>query len=127
MIQRSHPTAPSGALLLLRTRAPLRAGGLTPLFLPGGAGEALVDLDVAGAGGVDDVVRDLRARRLAVPPGDGGRPVADELLVEVALRAARLPLGRRPEPGGVGGEHLIGEGQRAVLVEAKLQLRVRDD
>src|SRR5438046_2293378 len=70
-------------------------------LLPGVPGDALVDLGIALPRRLDDLVRDLRTRRRLVPAG-AARPVADELLVERVLRAARLPLVDRPEPGRVG-------------------------
>src|SRR5271166_848509 len=84
-------------------------------------GEALEQVVVAVGHRRDDVGGDLRARGLAVP-ADRGRPVPQVLLVERVLRAAGLVLVRRPEPGGVGGEHLVGEDQRAVLGPAELKL-----
>jgi hypothetical protein len=64
---------------------------------PRGPGYALVDLDVAVPGGSDNGGRDLGTGRVTVPAGDAGGPVAQELLVQVPLRSAGSPLGRRPE------------------------------
>src|SRR6202035_3591325 len=71
-----------------------RSGGSVAPLAPG---DALVYLDVPRPGGGDDVGRDLRAGWLAVPPGDRGGPVPQELLVQVSLRSAWRPLGSRPE------------------------------
>src|SRR5262249_57464449 len=66
------------------------AGSLT-------AGQPGIELLVARPGRGHHVVRDGRARRLAVPV-EAGRPVPEELLVQRGLRPARRPLRRRPEP-----------------------------
>ena len=53
--------------------------------------------------------------------------VADELLVEAVLRAARLVRVRGPEARRVGRQRLVAEHELAVGVEAELELRVGDD
>ena len=55
-----------------------------------------------------------------------GEPVADELLVERRLAAARLVLVGRPEPRAVGRQHFVDQNQLAVDL-AELELRVGDD
>ena len=50
-------------------------------------------------------------------------PVADVLLVERRRGVARGPAAGRPEPGGVGGEDLVGQHQ-LVAVAAELELGV---
>ena len=72
--------------------------------------------------------RRAAAARRAVPAGRRrGQPVADELLVERRLRAARLPLVGGPEAGRVRGQHLVGQRPASVAVEAELELGVRQD
>ena len=56
-----------------------------------------------------------------------GQPVADVLLVERRLGAARLPSVRRPEARRVGGEHLVGEDDGAVRAAPELDLGVGED
>ena len=79
--------------------APAPGGPGRGSVAPRAPGDALVYLDVPGPGRGDDVGRDHRAGRLAVPPGEGRGPVAQELLVQVPLRSAGSPFGSRPEPG----------------------------
>src|SRR5829696_5869428 len=96
---------------------------------PGGerlAGELLVRRDVALAGRGHDVVGDRRRRRRLVPARARGL-VAHVLLVERRLAAADLVPVRRPEARGVRRAHLVAEGQRAVRVQAELELRVGED
>src|ERR1700761_9303832 len=89
-------------------------------------GDPLVRLDVLLTRARDDLVGDRRRRRGAVPPGRGG-PVADELLVEARLAAARLVLVRRPEPRGVRRADLIADCQRPGGIEPQLELGVGED
>src|SRR5215475_1579383 len=65
---------------------------------PGLAGEAFVDLDVAGAGGGDDIGGHWRCGGALVPAGGAG-PVPDELFVHGALAPAGLPFVGGPESG----------------------------
>src|SRR5437764_8895096 len=111
-------TTPRAArsLLALRTRA---ASGI-------GTSYPRVELLVTSLRCRDDLRRDDRSRRLAVPVQAGG-PVTKELLVQRGLRAAWPPLRGRPEPRGVGREHLVGQRQRPAGVQPELQLGVRDD
>ncbi len=75
-------------------------------FGEGLTGDALVGLDVARAGALDDVVGQRRRRRALVPAGPRG-PVAHELLVEARLPVTRLVAVGRPEARRVGREHLV--------------------
>src|SRR5579884_323800 len=90
------------------------------------AGDPLVGLDVLLAGARHDLVGNRRGGRRPVPPGGGG-PVADELLVEARLAAARLVLVGGPEARGVRGAYLVAERQRPVRVEPELELGVGQD
>ena len=63
----------------------------------GDAGDAEVGLGVAVLGRRGDRPRDRRAAGGGAVPVEGGRPVADELLVERVLRAARAAAGDGPE------------------------------
>src|SRR5256714_6525693 len=90
------------------------------------AGDPLVGLHVLGARARDDVVGDGRGRRGLVPAA-AGRPVADVLLVEGRLWTPGLVAVRRPEPRGVGREHLVAERQDAVGVPPELELGVGED
>ena len=66
-----------------------------------------------------------RGGRLA--PVEGLEVVAHELLVEARRTDAFLVLVDGPEPGGVGGEHLIHEVQHTVLVKPEFKLGVGHD
>src|SRR5437016_4452581 len=90
------------------------------------AGDPLVSLDVLLAGAPDDVVRDRRRGRIAIPAG-GRSPIAHKLLVKARLRAARLVLIGGPEARGIGRAHLVAERQLAIPVEPELELRVGED
>src|SRR5690606_19067073 len=95
-----------------------------------GAREAVVRLEVALTGSLDDIVGKRRRRGIAVavPARCRGRqPVADELLVEARLRVAGLPFVRRPEAGGIRREHLVADEDLALGGAAELELRVRED
>ena len=78
------------------------------------ASAATTSSGIGGAGGV------------LSQPVPGG-PVADVLLVERRLRAARLVLVGGPEARGVRRADLVAEHQRAVGVEPELELRVGED
>ena len=88
--------------------------------------EALVCLDVALAGALNDVLGEWR--RLAgvtVPAGLGrGEPVPHILFVERWLATAGPPRVQRPEPRRVGCQHLVGQDQRAAGIPAELEFRV---
>src|SRR5262249_2420448 len=73
-----------------------------------------------------DVAREIRARIRLVPPGLLAE-IADELLVEGRLRSTRRVLICRPESRGVGRQGLVAEHQSIVRIEAKLELRIRDE
>ena len=94
------------------------------------ARNTFVGFDVTRAGGRGDVGRQGRRRFIAaaVPAGiRPGEPVADELLVEARLHDAFPIAVGRPVPRRVGGEDLVGQHHRAVLVDAELELGVGDD
>src|SRR6185369_17284094 len=79
----------------------------------------------------DDVARQRRRRRLLVPwlavDGDLLEPVAYRLLVETRRRLPGDDALGGPEARRVGREDLVHQRQRAVLVEAELELGVGDD
>src|SRR5271157_6368129 len=80
---------------------------------------ALVGLDIAGPRRVDNVFgqRGRRIGAVAVLAGVGAsQPVSDELLVEAVLGDALVILVGGPVPRRIGGEHLVGQHQVAVLV-----------
>src|SRR5687768_8351662 len=89
------------------------------------AGQSLVCLDVACAGVADHLGRKLWRRGLLVPAA-GREPVAEVLLVEGRLLAARLVPLDGPEPRGVGREHLVDQRDLAID-DAELELGVGDD
>src|SRR4029077_18564524 len=78
------------------------------------------------AGARDDLGWQFRSRPLLVavtrPQG-----VAYELLVEARRAHARAIAVRGPEARGVRRQHLVDEGQCALLVEAEFELGVGDD
>ena len=80
-------------------------------------GEQPERLEIAPAGRLHHLGRELRRRRLAVPPTlppKTGQVVAQRLLVEAGLGASGLvPVGR-PEAGRVGCQHLVYEQELAV-------------
>src|SRR4051794_36737112 len=90
------------------------------------AGQALVRLPVELTGARDDLIRDGRRGRRLVPAG-AGRPVAHVLLVEGRLRSPRRVAVGGPEARRVRRADLVGEDERAVVVEAELELRVGED
>ena len=111
----------------IRTRALTRAAPVRaqPL-LEGLAGDPLVGFDVAAPGPGDDLLGDRRGRRALVPAAAGG-PVADVLLVEARLAAARLVVLGRPVARGVGRQDLVADDQLAGRVEPELELGVGQD
>ena len=82
----------------------------------------MISLFVLIDGLVDDVLR-----KQVVAVGIGLEPVADKLLVEGRLAVAGLITFEGPEAAAVGCEHLVAEHYFAVLVEAELELGIRDD
>src|SRR5687767_11337653 len=88
-----------------------------------------VRLEVALARRVDDGLGQGRRWSVTIPPA---RPalavqvVAQRLLVEARLSTAGLVAIGRPEPGAVGGEHLVDEKNVAVH-PSELELGVGDD
>src|SRR5699024_9440388 len=109
-------------------RGPLRRNALPAKGSAGEGlpGESFEGLDVAGTGLVDDFGRQGRRRgvRGLVPARFGGQPVADELLVEARLSPSRRIVLSVPEAGGIRGEHLVAEDDRAIGQRAELELRV---
>ncbi len=89
-------------------------------------GQPLERLDVARPRPGHDVVRQLRPRRGLVP-AQRLAVVPHELLVERRLAAAGLVAVGRPEARRVRGQRLVAEDERAVRVEAELELRVGED
>src|SRR5512146_350392 len=79
---------------------------------------------LAGAG--DDLRRQLRPRSLLVPV-ERLQIIAHELLVEARGAGAGAVRIGRPEPGRVGRERLVYQGERAVLIQAELELGVGND
>src|SRR4029453_4213510 len=76
------------------------------------AGDALVGLDVAVAGGRNDIGRKGRGGGGLVPVA-GVEQVPHGLLVERRGRGARLPGVGGPEAGRVGREHLVAQDELA--------------
>ena len=108
-----------GRDLLCDRRGSGSCAGTDPI-VEGQTGNALVRLDVACTGRVDDLLRQRRRCRVraTVPAGFGARePVAHELLVETGLYLARFVAFERPVARRVGGEHLVGEHEVSTGVE----------
>ena len=108
---RLHPSTTSGRATYSSNAIPVRQ---------------LERLDVAAARARDDVVGELRAG-VGLVPAERLAVVAHELLVERRLRAAGRVLVGRPEARRVGRERLVAEHEPAVVVDAELELRVRED
>src|SRR6185503_16961172 len=87
-------------------------------------------IEVPGTGGLDDFRGERWWRRLAVPAPrapDAVQVVAQRLLVEARLRAARTVPIRRPEARAVRRHHLVDERRTALAITPELELRIRDD
>src|SRR5262249_1246630 len=72
----------------------------------------------------------MRWRSLTVPSFSS--PLAVEIVTQRLLVEAQLPTSgfvtlRRPEPGAVGGQHLVDQEDVAVCAAPKLELGIRDD
>src|SRR5207245_2745640 len=72
--------------------------------------DSLVRLLISRRRLLDYLRGELGWGRLMVPPG-GVQPVPDELLVEGRLAVSLLVPIDRPEPGGIGREHLVDQDQ----------------
>src|SRR5512132_1189178 len=89
------------------------------------AGDPLVSLPIGTCGPLDHAGREVRGRRLVIPPARI-EPVPDVLLVERRLWGAGRVTVRRPETRRVRCEHLVHQDQIAAG-EPELELRVRHD
>ena len=95
-----------------------------------GTGQPAIGFEVALARRVDDLGRQLRRRRLAVPAAGMAldiEPVAQRLLVEAGLRPALGVTVERPEARRIRRHHLVDQQDLAVSRAAELELGVGDD
>src|SRR3982751_5662509 len=93
-------------------------------------GNATKSIEVATTRRVHHLGGQRRRRSLAIPsagPPLGVQIIAQWLLVEARLCAARLVLLRGPEAGAIGSEHFVDQPDRTDGVAAELELRVGDD
>ena len=60
-------------------------------------------------------------------PAAAFQPVADKLFVKRRGIAADLVALRRPEAAGIGGEHFVHQGERAVGIQPEFKFGVGDD
>ena len=92
----THMTSQASVLSWRAGKVPVRG---QQSLLPAASSDALKDLDISRPGGGNDVVGDLGTWGTAIPAADTSGPVPDELLIQISLRPAGLPLGGGPESG----------------------------
>src|SRR6202163_4550426 len=94
------------------------------------AGGASIRLEIALAGGAHHAVRQRWRRGVAIPAAGatlGLEIIAQRLLVETRLRLSRFVDIRRPEPGTIGGHHLVDQDDAAAAIPAKFEFGVGND